>query len=53
VAGAIIITAIKTVVSSYVDRWYSLLGLTFIVVVSVMPRGLVPGIGAWLRGKRA
>ncbi len=53
VVGAIIITVIKTVVSSYVDRWYSLLGLTFIVVVSVMPRGLVPGIASWLRGKRA
>ncbi len=44
VVGAVIITAIKTVVSSYVDRWYSLLGLTFIVVVSLMPRGLVPGV---------
>ncbi len=53
VVGAIIITAIKTIVSSYVDRWYTLLGLTFIIVVSVMPRGLVPGVGAWLRGKRA
>jgi branched-chain amino acid transport system permease protein len=53
VVGAIIITVIKTVVSSYVDRWYSLLGLTFIVVVTVMPRGLVPGIAMWLKGRRA
>ncbi len=53
VAGAIIITIIKTVVSSYVDRWYSLLGLTFILVVSVMPRGLIPGLANWMRGKRA
>jgi branched-chain amino acid transport system permease protein len=44
VAGALIITIIKTVVSSYVDRWYSLLGLTFIVVVSFMPQGLIPGL---------
>jgi len=53
VVGAIIITVIKTVVSSYVDRWYTLLGLTFIIVVSLMPRGLVPGIAMWLKGKRA
>jgi branched-chain amino acid transport system permease protein len=53
VAGAIIITVIKTVVSSYVDRWYTLLGLTFIIVVSVMPRGLVPGVAMWLKGRRA
>lgn len=53
VVGAIVITVIKTVVSSYVDRWYSLLGLTFIVVVSVMPRGLVPGLAMWLKGRRA
>lgn len=49
VVGAIIVTIIKTVVSSYVDRWYSLLGLTFIVVVSLMPRGLVPGLMALAR----
>ncbi len=43
VAGAAVITIIKTVVSSYVDRWSSLLGLIFIVSVMFMPRGLVPG----------
>ena len=43
VAGAAVITVVKTVVSSYVDRWSSLLGLIFIVTVMFMPRGLVPG----------
>ena len=43
VAGAAVITVVKTVVSSYVDRWSSLLGLIFIVAVMFMPRGLVPG----------
>ena len=43
VAGAAVITVVKTVVSSYVDRWSSLLGLVFIVAVMFMPRGLVPG----------
>ena len=46
VLGALVITVIKTVVSSYVDRWYSLLGLNFIVVVTLMPHGLVPGLRA-------
>ena len=44
VAGAAVITLVKTVVSSHVDRWSSLLGLIFIVTVMFMPRGLVPGI---------
>ncbi len=44
VAGAAIITLVKTVVSSYVDRWSSLLGLVFILVVMFMPKGLIPGI---------
>ena len=44
VVGAIIITLVKTVVSSHVDRWSSLLGLIFIVVVMLLPQGLVPGL---------
>jgi branched-chain amino acid transport system permease protein len=43
VVGAVIITLVKTVVSSYMDRWYSLLGAIFIVVVLFMPQGIVPG----------
>jgi branched-chain amino acid transport system permease protein len=41
--GAVIITLIKNVVSTYVDRWNSLLGAIFVVVVMFMPLGLVPG----------
>ena len=44
VAGAAIITLVKTVASSYVERWSSLLGLVFILVVMFMPEGLVPGV---------
>ncbi|MGI4796597.1 MAG: branched-chain amino acid ABC transporter permease [Janthinobacterium lividum] len=47
VVGAAVITVVKTVVSSYVDRWSSLLGLIFIVSVMLMPRGLVPGVRRW------
>jgi len=41
--GAAVITLVKNVVSTYVDRWYSLLGLIFIVTVLFMPQGIVPG----------
>jgi branched-chain amino acid transport system permease protein len=43
IIGAVIITLIKNVVSTYVDRWNSLLGAIFVVVVMFMPLGLVPG----------
>ena len=43
VVGAAVITVVKTVISSYVDRWSTLLGLVFIVTVMFMPRGIVPG----------
>ena len=51
VVGAAIITLVKTVVSSYVDRWSSLLGLIFIVAVMLLPQGLVPGLMG-LRARR-
>jgi branched-chain amino acid transport system permease protein len=43
IVGAAIITLIKNVVSTYVERWNTLLGLTFVVVIMFMPYGLVPG----------
>ena len=53
VAGAAVITLVKTVISSYIDRWSTLLGLVFIVVVMFMPQGLVPGIRALMRRRPA
>jgi branched-chain amino acid transport system permease protein len=44
VVGAVIITLVKTVVSSYVDRWNSLLGVLFLAVIVFMPEGVVPGL---------
>jgi branched-chain amino acid transport system permease protein len=35
---------VKTVVSSYVDRWNTLLGVIFLAVIVFMPEGLVPGL---------
>ena len=43
IVGAVIITLVKNLVSSYVDRWNTLLGLIFVVVIMFMPYGLVPG----------
>ena len=43
IVGAAIITLIKNVVSSYVERWNTLLGAIFVLVIVFMPYGLVPG----------
>jgi branched-chain amino acid transport system permease protein len=43
IVGAVVITLIKNVVSSYVERWNTLLGVIFVVVIVFMPYGLVPG----------
>lgn len=50
IVGAAIITLIKNVVSTYVERWNTLLGVIFVVVIMFMPYGLVPGFRAlWQR----
>jgi branched-chain amino acid transport system permease protein len=43
IVGAAIITLVKNVVSTYVERWNTLLGVIFVVVIVFMPYGLVPG----------
>src|SRR5207245_2074786 len=43
IVGAAIITLVKNVVSTYVERWNTLLGLIFVLVIVFMPYGLVPG----------
>ena len=49
VMGAAIVTLVKNVVSSYVERWNSLLGAIFIIVIMFMPLGIVPGCQALWR----
>jgi branched-chain amino acid transport system permease protein len=50
IVGAVIITLIKNVASTYVERWNTLLGAIFIAAIIFMPLGLVPGFRAlWLR----
>ncbi|HWP26946.1 MAG TPA: branched-chain amino acid ABC transporter permease [Xanthobacteraceae bacterium] len=54
IVGAAIITLIKNVISTYVERWNTLLGLIFVVVIMFMPYGLVPGckqMWQWLQAR--
>jgi branched-chain amino acid transport system permease protein len=54
IVGAVIITLVKNVVSSYVDRWNTLLGAIFVVVILFMPFGIVPGVRQlWARFSRS
>jgi branched-chain amino acid transport system permease protein len=53
IVGAVIITLVKNVVSSYIDRWNSLLGAIFVIVILFMPFGIVPGVRQlWARWGR-
>jgi branched-chain amino acid transport system permease protein len=44
IAGAAIVIIIKNVVSAWIERWNLVLGLIFVIIISFMPDGLVPGI---------
>jgi branched-chain amino acid transport system permease protein len=43
VAGAALVVTMKYVVSAYIVRWNLVLGVIFVVIISFMPEGLVPG----------
>jgi branched-chain amino acid transport system permease protein len=43
IVGAAIITLVKNVISTYVERWNTLLGAIFVIVIMFMPFGIVPG----------
>jgi branched-chain amino acid transport system permease protein len=43
IVGAAIVVITKNVVSAYVVRWNMVLGVIFVVIVTFMPEGLVPG----------
>jgi branched-chain amino acid transport system permease protein len=43
IAGAAIVVIMKNVVSAYIERWNLVLGVIFILIISFMPEGLVPG----------
>ena len=44
----------KNVVSAYIERWNLVLGVIFVVIISFMPEGLVPGtVRLWRLGWHA
>ena len=43
VVGAAIVVIMKNVVSAYIERWNMVLGIIFVLIISFMPEGLVPG----------
>jgi branched-chain amino acid transport system permease protein len=54
VAGAAIVVIMRNVVSAYIERWNLVLGVIFVVIISFMPEGLVPGtvrLVRWAWGK--
>lgn len=54
IAGAAIVVIMKNVVSAYVERWNMVLGIIFVLIISFMPEGLVPGsVRLWRHGWKA
>ena len=54
IAGAAIVVIMKNVVSAYIERWNLVLGVIFVLIISFMPEGLVPGtVRLWRLGWRA
>jgi len=52
--GAAIVVIMKNVVSAYIERWNLVLGVIFILIISFMPEGLVPGsVRLWRAGWQA
>ena len=52
--GAAIVVVMKNVASAYIERWNLLLGVIFILIISFMPEGLVPGsVRLWRTGWQA
>jgi branched-chain amino acid transport system permease protein len=52
IAGAAIVVIIKNIVSAWIERWNLVLGLIFVLIISFMPDGLVPGISRLWRRMR-
>ncbi|HUI95064.1 MAG TPA: branched-chain amino acid ABC transporter permease [Xanthobacteraceae bacterium] len=54
IVGAAIVVVMKNVVSAYVERWNMALGIIFVLIITFMPEGLVPGsVRLWKLAWRA
>ena len=52
IAGAGIVIIMKNVVSAYIERWSMVLGIIFVLIITFMPEGLVPGsVRLWRWGR--
>lgn len=50
IVGAGLVVLMKNVVSAYIERWNLVLGIIFVLIVTFMPEGLVPGfVNLWRR----
>jgi branched-chain amino acid transport system permease protein len=51
IVGAALVVIMKNVVSAYIVRWNLVLGVIFVVIITFMPEGLVPGsVRLWRMG---
>jgi branched-chain amino acid transport system permease protein len=51
IVGAAMVVIMKNVASAYIERWNLVLGIIFILIISFMPEGLVPGsVRLWRAG---
>jgi branched-chain amino acid transport system permease protein len=54
IVGAVLVVIMKNVVSAYIVRWNLVLGVIFVVIITFMPEGLVPGsVRLWRMGWNA
>jgi len=54
IAGAAIVVIMKNVASAYIERWNLVLGVIFVLIISFMPDGLIPGTARiWRYGWQA
>jgi branched-chain amino acid transport system permease protein len=52
IVGSAIVIIMKTVVNGYIERWNMVLGVIFVLIISFMPDGLVPGTTRLLAAAR-
>lgn len=53
VVGAAVVLIFTNIVSAFMDRWNTALGLLFVAIVLFMPEGLLPGCGRLIERFRA
>ena len=54
IAGAVIVVVMKNVVSAYIVRWNMVLGIIFVLIITFMPEGLLPGtVRLWKASRQA